>query len=157
MQTDWLILDGHNLLHKQPQLLTLLSQSQEKARTALIRLIEPYSDRVASKTTVVFDGQNRGSDIALSTGKIEVLYAPAKLTADGLIEQLVLKADNPHKICIVTSDRLEQQTVLSAGASVQSAEYFLAQCSVKRGAPTYSTKMNPAQKPKLGDIFPDSF
>ncbi|OUX37354.1 MAG: hypothetical protein CBE26_03405 [Kiritimatiellaceae bacterium TMED266] len=157
MQTDWLIIDGHNLLHKQPQLVTLLSQSQEKARTALIRLIEPYSDRLASQTTVVFDGQNRGSDIALSTGNIEVLYAPAKLTADGLIEQLVLKADHPHKICVVTSDRLEQQTVCSAGASVQSAEDFLDQCAVKRGAPTYSTKMKPAQKPKLGDIFPDSF
>ncbi|MAI19738.1 MAG: hypothetical protein CMF28_00650 [Kiritimatiellaceae bacterium] len=154
MQPDWLIIDGHNLLHKQPHLVALMNQSQEQARTALIRLIEPYSERLASKTTVVFDGQNRGSDSALSTGTIDVQYAPAKLTADGLIEQLVLKADNPHRICVVTSDRLEQQTVLSAGASVRSAEDFLDQCSIKRNTPTYSTKMKPAQKPTLGDIFP---
>ena len=154
MKIKWLIIDGHNLLHKQPDLVSLMNKSQEQARTALIRLIEPITTRIASQTTVVFDGQERGSDPTLSTKQIDVLYAPAQLTADGLIERLVIQSREPQTICVVTSDRLEQQTVSSAGAQIQSAEDFLRQQNRSYGT-TYSTRMRPGQKPKLGDIFPD--
>ena len=154
MNIKWLIIDGHNLLHKQPDLVSLLNKSQEQARTALVRLIEPLAIRIADRTTIVFDGKERGNDPILSTKQIQVIYAPAQLTADGLIERLVLQSGEPRSICVVTSDRLEQQTVSSAGAQTQSSEDFLCQQNSPQKN-TYSTRMRPGQKPKLGDIFPD--
>jgi predicted RNA-binding protein with PIN domain len=131
-----------------------MNKSQEQARSALLRLIEPIATRIAPKTTVVFDGQERGSDPILSTKQIDVLYAPVQLTADGLIERLVAKSKEPRTICVVTSDRLEQQTVSSAGAQIQSTEDFLRQQN-RADKITYSTRMRSGHKPKLGDIFPD--
>ena len=154
MKINWLIIDGHNLLHKQPDLVLLMSKSQEQARSALLRLIEPIATRITSQTTVVFDGQERGSDPTLSTKQINVIYAPAQLTADGMIERLVTQSQDPRTICVVTSDRLVQQTVSSAGAQIQSAEDFILQQNRSEEI-TYSTRMRPGQKPKLGDIFPD--
>ena len=154
MKINWLIIDGHNLLHKQSDLVFLINKSQEQARSALIRLIEPIATRITSQTTVVFDGQERGSDPILSTKQIDVLYAPAQLTADGMIERLVTQSQDPRTICVVTSDRLVQQTVSGSGAQIQSAEDFILQQN-RADKITYSTRMRPGQKPKLGDIFPD--
>ena len=154
MKINWLIIDGHNLLHKQPDLVLLMSKSQEQARSALLRLIEPIATRITSQTTVVFDGQERGSDPTLSTKQINVIYAPAQLTADGMIERLVTQSQDPRSICVVTSDRLVQQTVSGSGAQIQSAEDFILQQNRSEKI-TYSTRMRSGQKPKLGDIFPD--
>lgn len=78
--------------------------------------------------TVVFDGQERGRDASLSASHLEVVFSPAGITADGVIEGLVARAGHPERIGVVTSDRVEEQIVSSAGASVLSCEAFVCRC-----------------------------
>ena len=97
-------------------------------------------------------GKKLSDDPFLSSKFVEVIYAPSKLTADGLIERLVTQHSSPESILVITSDHLEQQTVSSSGAQFQSAEDFLIN-NVNNNT-NYSTKMRPSEKPKLGDFFP---
>ena len=152
MKIKWLIIDGHNLMHKHLEITGSLNNNHEKARADLIRFIEKVTPTVSKKVTVVFDGKKLGDDPFLSSKFVEVIYAPSKLTADGLIERLVTQHSSPESILVITSDHLEQQTVSSSGAQFQSAEDFLIN-NVNNNT-NYSTKMRPSEKPKLGDFFP---
>ena len=71
MKIHWLIIDGHNLLHKQPDLVLLMNKSQEQARSALLRLIEPIATHIAPKPPLSLTDKN-----AAATS----LSAPNKLT-----------------------------------------------------------------------------
>ena len=156
MQFQWLLIDGYNVLHTQPHLKELMRRDRERARYQLIRLIESTAMELADQVTLVFDGVERGIDAGLSRPRFEVIYASEELSADGLIERLVDQATEPTRLCVVTSDLLEQRTVAGSGAATMSAHDFMDRCSKKTGTNTYSTHMRPAQKPKLGDIFPDT-
>ena len=156
MRFKWLIIDGYNVLHTQPHLVTLMRSDMEQARHQLVRQIEAAALSMADHVTLVFDGKERGIDEALSRPRFEVVYASKELSADGLIERLVDKAPTPECICVITSDTLEQRTVSGSGAYTMSAHEFMNQLHKQSQPTTYSTQMRPAQKPNLGDIFPDS-
>jgi predicted RNA-binding protein with PIN domain len=156
MRFEWLIIDGYNVLHTQPHLVTLMRSDMEQARHQLVRHIEAAALAIADQVTLVFDGKERGRDESLSRSRFEVVYASKELSADGLIERLVDKATTPERICVITSDTLEQRTVSGSGAHTMSAHEFMNQLNKQHKSTTYSTQMRPAQKPKLGDIFPDS-
>ena len=153
MQINWIIIDGYNALHTQKDLSNLFKLNPEKSRYEFLKLIEGYLLKQSCKSTVIFDGIKKEIDPILSTKKIEVIYASANLSADGLIERLVHSNSQPEKICVVTSDRLEQQTVSSSGAFIQSSDEFMNQCKNLKPS-SYSTKMKPLEKPTLGDFFP---
>ena len=156
MRFEWLIIDGYNVLHTQPHLVTLMRSDMEQARHQLVRQIEAATLAMADQVTLVFDGKERGRDEGLSRSRFEVIYASKELSADGLIERLVDKATTPERICVITSDTLEQRTVSGSGAYTMSAHEFMNQLNKQHKPTTYSTQMRPAQRPKLGDIFPDS-
>ncbi len=154
MQFEWIIIDGYNALHSQPSLSLLLKSDPQKARDLFLNLIKEYLYKNSQKTTIIFDGISEEKDLFNSTNKIEVLFSSSKLSADGLIERLVNKHQNPEKICVITSDQLEQQIVSSSGAYVESSEIFMQKCKNSKNT-TYSTNMKASQKPKLGDFFPN--
>ncbi|MCC7300086.1 MAG: NYN domain-containing protein, partial [Verrucomicrobia bacterium] len=116
MDYDQLIIDGYNLMH-QDSTLEGRRDDLQTARQRLVRRIEQAASGMASKITVVFDGQEGGRDIALDAPNLEVLFSPANLTADGVIEQMVCNAENPARILVVTSDWIEQRLVSFFGAS----------------------------------------
>lgn len=154
MQFEWLIIDGYNVLHTQHELSSLMNINQNKARNKFIRLIEEYCSVITKKTSVIFDGKKNEIDPFLSNDKFEVIFSSSKLTADGFIERAVNSYNNPEKICVITSDRLEERIVSALGASVQSAAKFMELCKNNKTA-SYSSNIKPAQKPKLGDFFPN--
>jgi predicted RNA-binding protein with PIN domain len=156
MRFQWLIIDGYNVLHTQPHLAKLMRSDMEQARHQLVRQLEAAALAMADQVTLVFDGRERGRDDTLSRPRFEVVYASEELSADGLIERLVGRAAAPERICVVTSDTLEQRTVSGSGAHTMGAHEFMDHVTKQLKGSTYSTQMRPAQKPKLGDIFPDS-
>ena len=155
MKINWLIIDGYNLLHKDDELTRLFRSDMEAARHRLIRLIEPIALEMAPQTTVVFDGQEAGIDPALTTKAFEVFFAPSNLSADSVIERLACKYTEPAAILVVTSDHAECRTVASAGAQTMSSEEFLRKCRPKH-TPTAPTLPSPPNRPRLGDLFPDT-
>jgi predicted RNA-binding protein with PIN domain len=156
MTTEWLIIDGYNLLHQVEELLPLLRTDLMAARQRLVRLVENTAHRMAPQTTIVFDGQEAGQDAALTSKHLEIYFSPGKHTADTIIERLAIRYERSEKILVVTSDHAEHVTVASAGAQVMSSQEFLAQCRLdaKKSIPK---RMRPGEQPKLGDLFPEGF
>ena len=128
MQYEWLIIDGYNVLHQVEELAKLLRTDLQGARHRLVRMIEETAHNMAKQTTIVFDGREAGSDAALSSKYLEVLFSPGNLSADTVIERLVCKLPNPGKSLVVTSDHAEHDTVSSAGAQTMSSEEFMDRC-----------------------------
>ena len=58
MRFEWLIIDGYNVLHTQPQLVALMRSDMEQARHQLVRQIEAATLAMADQVTLVFDGKN---------------------------------------------------------------------------------------------------
>jgi predicted RNA-binding protein with PIN domain len=154
MTYDWLIIDGYNLLHQVEELSRLLQSDIQTARHRLVRKVEETAHSMARQTTIVFDGRAAGGDPALSSKYLEVLFSPAHLSADSVIERLVCKLPRPGKSLVITSDRAERDTVSSAGAQVWSSEEFMTRCEAdaKKGV---SRRTPPGREPRLGDLFPD--
>ncbi len=151
MDYDQLIIDGYNLMHHDATLEGRRDDLQT-ARQRLVRRIEQAASGMASKITVVFDGQEGGRDIALDAPNLEVLFSPSNRTADGLIEQMVHDAKDSSRILVVTSDWIEQRLVSVFGASVISCREFLLRCETP---PSVSRKTKPVRGSKLGDFFPE--
>ena len=154
MPYDWLIIDGYNLLHQVDELSHILNTDIQGARHRLVRRVEETAHRIARQTAIVFDGREAGGDTALTSKYLEVLFSPAHLSADSVIEQLVCKLPVPENSLVVTSDRAECDTVSSAGAQTMSSEEFINKCTAdaRRVIPK---RTPPGQEPKLGDLFPD--
>ncbi|MDH3346431.1 MAG: NYN domain-containing protein, partial [Kiritimatiellaceae bacterium] len=123
MDIEHLIIDGYNLLHQDDALVGRRGELQT-ARQRLIRRIERAAPEMAPRVTVVFDGRELGSDVALSAPHLEVIFSPSNRTADAVIERMVSEAKHPERILVVTSDRVEEQIVSAAGAMVLSCLEF---------------------------------
>lgn len=154
MHYEWLIIDGYNLLHKVPELARMLGTDIQGARHRLVRRVGETAHNMARQTTIVFDGREAGSDVALSSKYLEVFFSPGNLSADTVIERLVCKCPNPGKTLVVTSDHAEHDTVSSAGAYTMSSEEFMARCE-RESKKKVGKRTPPGQEPKLGDLFPD--
>ena len=152
MDFDHLIIDGYNLLHQDPALDGRRNDLQT-ARQRLVRSIECAAPDMAPRITVVFDGRESGRDDSLTAPHLEVVFSPADRTADAVIERMVAQSKKPERICVVTSDRVEEQIVSSAGATVFSCPAFLSRCAAA-GKPRPSRSRG--KTPTLGDFFPKS-
>jgi len=154
MQPEWLIIDGYNLLHQSDDLSTLIRSDIAAARHRLVQIVQNTALRLAPKTTIVFDGREAGSDASVISPHLEVFFAPGHLSADNVIERLVMTHSTPEKILVVTSDHAEHATVSSAGAQVMSSQEFIARCE-QDGRRSISRRTPPGMEPTLGDLFPD--
>lgn len=153
-RTDWIIIDGYSLLHRDPALHPLLAGNLVLARQLLIRKVEETAGQWAERITVVFDGKREAQEQDRTHHPIEVVYAPARYTADTVIERLVGASDTPDRILVITSDRAERDTVSAAGADSWSCGDFLAHCQSQRTAACRPRRTAEARRPTLGDYFP---
>ncbi len=98
----------------------MLPQDQEGARAKLADWLRVIHDVDGVRTTLVFDGQGAALDIERPFKDLtfSYLFTPSGVTADTIMEQLTAKADSPKGICVVTGDRVLQQTVLAQGGQV---------------------------------------
>ena len=117
-----LIVDGHSVIFAWPEIRSLHDQRTATARDAVIKLLTTYQDHSGVHVVAVFDGQGARANEASEPGGIQVFYSGADQTADDIIERLVAKYAQRHEITVATSDRLEQMTVNTFGASWVSAE-----------------------------------
>ena len=155
MKIDWLIIDGYSLIHRDPDLQPLLPQRMAEARTRLIRKLETGSGIQADRVTVVFDGQSGGISHEQGTSATEVFFTPNHATADTVIEQWCAAYASKLDILVVTTDRMERETVTASGAECMSSAAFLDQLSDQKHAVRHSITRKRAKSFTLGEIFPD--
>jgi predicted RNA-binding protein with PIN domain len=114
---EYLIVDGHSVIFAWPELRRLQLRRTAAARDALIKTLTDYQDQSGVRVVIVFDGRGARATEETEPGGVQVFYAPTGKTADDLIERLVAKYGATHRLTVATSDRMEQQTVISFGAA----------------------------------------
>ena len=157
MSYQWLIIDGNNLLHADPEFGALLHRDFNAARRGLVAKLERVSGSIADRVTVVFDGSSGPLAEGYENAGIEVRFSDSGYTADATIERIIFDAAKPGDITVVTSDRAERDTVEGRGAQGLSCRMFLA--NFKEDSGNLNRQVRQLKKPKglntLGDHFPD--
>ena len=125
MAAQFLVVDGHSVIHAWPELRSQHSRRPRQARDSLVAQLRGFHDTTDWRVTLVFDGRAGISDIPDQAGFI-VRYSSTEQTADSLIEALV--AAQPEKtrqlITVITADQAERHAVESMGALCLSPDWL---------------------------------
>lgn len=127
-----LIVDGYNVIRNNDRYAGLgadyeSASTWNKAREALINDAAQVAQESYERCTVVFDGAGNPE----STGKpqrtagIDVVFSPAGVSADSVIERLAYDArDEGFEVVVVSSDFAIQSTVFGGGVTRMSSIGF---------------------------------
>lgn len=153
----WLILDGNNLIHRDPTLAAAARRDFDVARRRLIRLLDEQAGELADRITVVFDSRMGPADTAAyRTPGVEVVFSTADRSADAVIERLACQGGADRRITVVSSDRAERESVEAAGVHTISCLTFLERLEAARHSQGRKLRSGNRAGPKgqLGDFFP---
>ena len=124
------LIDGHNLIGRGRLPDLRLDDPDDEAK--LVARLRTYYARTRKRVTVVFDRGLPGGRSELSGGGVEVVFASAGHTADGILRERVRRARDPRGLTVVTSDHEVIAAVQARGAQVIRSEEFAAQLSTPR-------------------------
>ena len=124
-----LLVDGYNIVHAWPDLRRVLTtEGRDVARGRLVERLRVLHDFERLRVSVVFDG--RGADLAIERptphATFSVVYSPAGMTADDVIEQLAAQGVKAGPVIVASGDGAECSTVAGLGAEVVSPEQLAA-------------------------------
>lgn len=127
-KTEYLLVDGYNVIFAWPDLQALARRSLEDARHGLIEILSNYHGFHPGELILVFDAYrvqgNPGSQEEFQG--IHIVYTKEAETADNYIEKTIrqLAAKRDRRVRVATSDGLEQVIILGGGATRVSAREF---------------------------------
>ena len=142
----WLI-DGYNVIRREPDLRSHEAESLEAGRRALLHLLARAHRDPRDEFTVVFDGARVGGG-APSQGRIRTIFSRPPHTADD--ELMRLARQWRSGAVVVTSDRRIQDAARRAGAAALTAEQFL------EGLETRSKGLSAGTEPRRSLLRPPS-
>ncbi|MGF1448285.1 MAG: NYN domain-containing protein [Opitutales bacterium] len=114
-----LIIDGYNVIHAWSRTRTLLRQGWAAAVAELARSVRVIHDEEGWQVTVVLDGKGERLSIEHPGGQntFSLVYAPAGMAADTIIEQLVHRLPDPAQATVASRDNLVIETTAAHGAT----------------------------------------
>ena len=134
----WLI-DGYNLIRRDPDLRDREIESLEAGRRALLHLLARAYTDPRDEFTVVFDGA-RVAGGAPPGGRIRAIFSRPPLTADD--ELMRLARQWKSGAVVVSSDRKIQDAARRAGSPALTAEQFLEALEFHADPPTGGKDLN---------------
>ena len=117
----WLV-DGYNVIRRDPELARHEAQNLEEGRAALLRLVAGAARTTGDPFTVVFDGARR-SGAATAGGQVQVMFSRPPETADDVLRRLA--GELRSGAVVVSSDRAVRDAAERAGAAAVTAEQFI--------------------------------
>ncbi len=117
-----LVVDGFNVAHAWGLAGGGSSRWVEKVARSLVKELEDLRDTQGWRVTLVFDGKGRDAEserVGRDDGFM-ILYAPASLTADAVIEQMASGSETPGLLRVATGDLAVVHAVEASGAEVLS-------------------------------------
>lgn len=121
----WLV-DGYNVIRRAPELKSREQESLEAGRQALCALLIEVA-RVSGDTfTVVFDGAQAGGRAGGGSG-VSVIFSSARESADSVLARMARDGG-----AVVSNDREVRRAAERAGATVVTADQFLARLDQAR-------------------------
>ena len=118
----WLI-DGYNVIRRDPELQAREAESLEAGRRALLHLLARARRAPRDEFTVVFDGARLSGGAPPAAGHIRVVFSRPPATADDELVRLARRLGNGA--VVVSSDRKVRDGARRAGSAVLTAEQFL--------------------------------
>lgn len=125
----WLI-DGYNVIRRDPDLRSREAESLEAGRKALLALVARLAQGSSDHFTVVFDGARVGG-AAPAGGRVQVVFSRPPASADDVLMRLAGQWGNGA--VVVTSDRAIADRARRARCAVLGAEEFLARATAAVG------------------------
>ena len=124
--TEYLLVDGYNVIFSWDRLKELAQDNIDAARNALINILCNYQGYKKCNVILVFDAYKvkGGTEKVEKAGSITIVYTKEAETADMYIEKASYKLAKTNRVRVVTSDGLEQIIILGAGALRVSSREF---------------------------------
>ena len=121
-----ILIDGYSLLHNWPELAPGAPRHSEKARDALVEMLQHYQDASGTPVTVFFDGTGARRKPKNQSGQaVEGLFSSGGQTADDLIERAAHRFQEYGEVLVVTEDFAVRNTVSGFDGSVASCANFI--------------------------------
>jgi predicted RNA-binding protein with PIN domain len=117
----WLI-DGYNVIRRDPDLRAREGESLEAGRAALLALVARVARDLSDGFTVVFDGARRTGGEP-GAGRVQVIFSRPPASADDELRKLATTLR--EGAVVVSSDRAVRNSARRSGAVTVSAEEFL--------------------------------
>ncbi len=120
---EQLVVDGYNIINYWPSLKDASINSLEEAREKLMDILAEYAHYAKLDIMVVFDAYKVNGRIATEEKyhDITVVFTEEYQTADHYIEKYLDRYGMERRIRVATSDRVEQDLILSRGGTRVSA------------------------------------
>ena len=125
----WLV-DGYNVIRRDPELAALDRQSLEDGRRALVRIVAGLAREGRDDFVVVFDGA-RISAAPAHQGRVQVIFSRPPERADDVLIRLARQRG--AGATVVTSDREIQNAARRARVAVVAADVFLGRATLPVG------------------------
>jgi predicted RNA-binding protein with PIN domain len=127
----WLV-DGYNVIRRDPVLAGHEADGLEPARTALLRVVARAARTSGDAFVVVFDGARR-TGAPPAAGQVQVVFSRPPETADDVLRRLA--AELRSGAVVVSSDRAVRDAAVRAGAAAVTAEQFVEAVADADGEP----------------------
>ena len=124
----YLLIDAYNVIHAvEDWCSALVNEGADCARDQLAERVVSIHDAEGVHTVLVLDSRSESLkvDHPFSKKTFEFVYAPARLTADGVIEQLVTRIAKPTRVTVVSNDAMVRESARVNGAIVIGSEDLL--------------------------------
>jgi predicted RNA-binding protein with PIN domain len=120
------LIDGHNLLHKFPQLKRRHLDNHEQVRDALVSMLLSYFCRLANvEIYLFFDNKTNPRGGRYNIRGVKVIYSKPHQSADELIRQRALRLlENSQTVIVVSDDRGIIDNVASGNIYAKSSKEF---------------------------------
>jgi len=114
----YLLVDAYNVICATDHLRETLAENIDAARDQLAEIVSSIHDAEGIRVALILDSRNDLLEVEHPFGKktFEYLYAPAALTADGVIERILRRVKNPNDVSVVSNDNLVREATRSSGA-----------------------------------------
>lgn len=133
---QYLLVDGYNVAHSWPDIRKMLERDVDSAAALLVERLAVLHDAEACEVTIVFDGRGERVELQRHGGANApcVIYAPAGVSADAIIEQIVNRAPDADDFTVASRDNALCLSVFSCGAHTITPDELLDRVRRERNA-----------------------
>ena len=113
-----IIVDGYNVIYALDSLKHLMPLNKERARESLASMLHSIYSIESVRIMLVFDSAFDRMEIKYPLGdkSFEFIFAPKSLTADGVIERIIVRIKNKEFVTVVSNDNLVRESTRANGA-----------------------------------------
>lgn len=152
-RTDYLIVDGYNIIFAWDELKALAREDLAAARQRLMELLANYRAYKRREVVLVFDGYRvkGGAGERLDYHGLHVVYTRENETGDMYMEAMAAKIGKNDRVWVATSDSLIQLAAVRSGVLRMSARELRQEVEAANGElADFLKKLNEQENRKMG-------